>query len=733
MAQAWAAKWLGPAYDPRQDLGVFAFRKKVRLERVPEQLLVRVSADNRYKLYVNHQLVEFGPQRGDPLHWFFETVDLAPYLVPGENVIWALVWNFGWMAPMAQLTVRTGFVLDGEGLSTPEGWQVAPLDGWQWSMMHNKLGHFYIDVGPGESIDGRELPMHNAIGYQEDLPWREPNVISSAEERGANGGGTPWNLMPRTIPPMDYGLRDRAPSMRLHTDGSAIPLEAWQPIGGGKIILLDFEELLCAYPRFRLSGPEGTKVRVTYAESLWKDDGTKGHRDEVQGKHIQGYQDEFVIGAGECMFEPLWWRTFRFIEIEADHEAALVEVEVMETGYPLEVQSSFTASDRIVSSIWDVGVRTLRRCMGETYFDCPYYEQLQYVGDTRIQALLTYYLTRDRDLPRNAIENMAWSLMENGLSYSRYPSRQAQVIPPFSLWWVVMIRDQALYDRMPLYDNVQRAEIQAVTHAFERLRNTPNDAYWNFLDWVPGWPWGVPPGGVAATAHRLAWYIALVAHMEAFSPPGEAQNAARMMLTRRLNSEFYVRRGFIAHEDDQDWEPSEHAEALYRLCQMRLGAPVSPWPGDALDQAHAAKCSYYFSYYKHIAVLPQDYLAELGPWREMIESGLTTFAENPEPTRSDCHAWSAHPVLGFFQIVAGVTSIATGWKKARIAPHPGSLRRFDARIAHPDGELRVYWEDGKLLIESPVPVEFEWNGEKTQLEAGHHGYEGLQVPEGAKA
>jgi hypothetical protein len=104
----------------------------------------------------------------------------------------------------------------------------------------------------------------------------------------------------------------------------------------------------------------------------------------------------------------------------------------------------------------------------------------------------------------------------------------------------------------------------------------------------------------------------------------------------------------------------------------------------------------------------------------MIEAGLSTFAETPEPTRSDCHAWSAHPILGFFQIVAGVTSTAPGWKKARIMPHPGSLRRFNARIAHPDGELSVKFEDGRLAIDSPVPFVLRWRGRSENLPEGSH-------------
>ena len=113
-------------------------------------------------------------------------------------------------------------------------------------------------------------------------------------------------------------------------------------------------------------------------------------------------------------------------------------------------------------------------------------------------------------------------------------------------------------------------------------------------------------------------------------------------------------------------------------------------------------------------------MKQLAPWKEQIENGLTTFAENPEPTRSDCHAWSAHPILGFFQVVAGVTSIAPAWKKAKIMPHSGNLRRFDARIAHPDGQLQVKFEDGRFEIDSPVPFEFAWRGKSDTFAAGRH-------------
>ena len=90
---------------------MYHFRRTFDLETQPEKFIIHVSADNRYRLFVNGQSVCRGPARGDLMHWRFETVDIAPYLVKGKNSIAAVVWNFGEFIPLAQMTLRTAFVL----------------------------------------------------------------------------------------------------------------------------------------------------------------------------------------------------------------------------------------------------------------------------------------------------------------------------------------------------------------------------------------------------------------------------------------------------------------------------------------------------------------------------------------------------------------------------------------------------------------------------------------------
>ncbi|MCO5296367.1 MAG: hypothetical protein M9921_05870 [Fimbriimonadaceae bacterium] len=722
----WRAHWISPAYDPRLDVGVFGFRRRLQVTEVPSTLIARVSADQRYKLFVNGELVVWGPQRGDPQHWFYETVDLAPHLRAGENWIAALVWNFGWMAPMAQHSVRTAFVLEAEGASTPDAWEVLKLGNWDFAMMHDGVGEFYIDVGPGEAVDFRGAPWGwRTGGDSPPAEWRPAHTVCAAEERGTPGGGTPWMLVPRTLPAMRYDVCETGPRVRRGflgdeggpEEGALSPPLALRP---GQPVVLDWGELLCAFPRLTLEGPEGAGLTVAYAEAPWTPDGAKGNRNEVAGKAVQGMQDRFVLDGTRRTLETLWWRTFRYVRLEATQTLTVHAFDAVETGYPIAVDSSFEADDPWVQPIWEVAVRTAERCAGETYFDCPYYEQLQYAGDTRIQALIGYYLGHDRALQRNAVDTLGWSQMANGLTQSRYPSRQVQVIPPFSAWWVLMLYDQMLYDRVA-YDVGRQRQAEWVLESLEAHSDAPDAPFWHFADWVPGWRWGEPPLRGRSPIHRLTREMAwrgLGAFMETAPMPLdlaiETEMAARgleMPSFAAANPPSPSREGF-------DEEPSEHAEALWRVWQRMAGLEPDPWPAEALAKAGAARCTYYFSYYKHLAMRPIDYLAGLAPWKEMIEAGLTTFAENPEPTRSDCHAWSAHPILGFFQIVAGVESAAPGWKAARIEPHPGSLRRFDARIAHPDGLLRVAWESERLTIDSPVPYELVWRGRREKRPAG---------------
>jgi hypothetical protein len=61
------------------------------------------------------------------------------------------------------------------------------------------------------------------------------------------------------------------------------------------------------------------------------------------------------------------------------------------------------------------------------------------------------------------------------------------------------------------------------------------------------------------------------------------------------------------------------------------------------------RCQAFFCYYLFAALEAAGaravIAARLEPWRELLRNGFTTTPEHFGETRSDCHGWSAHPLL----------------------------------------------------------------------------------------
>ena len=134
---SWRAQWITHPDAAEHAGGVYHFRRVVSLTAPPPAMRVRVSADNRYRLFVNGVQVATGPARSDPMHWRFETVDIAPLLRPGKNVIGATVWDWGKLRPAAQMSLRTAFLLQAESA------EHAALDsGTAWKVIRNDAHSF---------------------------------------------------------------------------------------------------------------------------------------------------------------------------------------------------------------------------------------------------------------------------------------------------------------------------------------------------------------------------------------------------------------------------------------------------------------------------------------------------------------------------------------------------------------------------------------------------------------
>jgi hypothetical protein len=140
--------------------------------------------------------------------------------------------------------------------------------------------------------------------------------------------------------------------------------------------------------------------------------------------------------------------------------------------------------------------------------------------------------------------------------------------------------------------------------------------------------------------------------------------------------------------------------------------------------------SYYFSFYVLEALrkagLADRYIERLAPWQAMLKLGLTSAPENPEPTRSDTHAWSAHPNYGLLATVLGVRPSSPGFRTVRIAPALGPLRRAEGSVPHPLGNISIQLARegtrgliGEVTLPRGLSGVFEWQGRRRQLREGN--------------
>jgi len=165
-----------------------------------------------------------------------------------------------------------------------------------------------------------------------------------------------------------------------------------------------------------------------------------------------------------------------------------------------------------------------------------------------------------------------------------------------------------------------------------------------------------------------------------------------------------------------------------------LSGLISPPHREALRQSLAAEngalasTSIYFTHYLFESLRELDLEAEwhrrLGPWFQLESQGFVTMPESPEPSRSDCHAWGAHPIFHSYATLLGIRPAAFGFRKVRIAPFPGPLRDLSCQLVHPEGFIEVHLvrTQDRLAasVELPQGVDgtFVWNGKTVPLSSG---------------
>ena len=758
----WDAQWIGlnGLFDFGDYYGVYCFHKTVSLNSKPSTFYIHVSADNHYKLWINGNLVSVGPARGNQFNWSYETINIAKYLTAGKNSVAAQVWEEADFRPIWQNTLREGFIIQGN-TSTEEVMNTNNT----WKIMQDKsisvvYGYFLAINAENVNMSLAPPAGWNAAGF-DDSSWSNVADLSPGQLKGSLQASN-YMLVPSLLPQRELTYQPITVVRKL----SGMPLPSSKPknilpltipANSKVIVLLDQTYETNAFPVIKFSGGSGAGISLGYAETLFlpgSNYSQKPNRDSVNNMQFRGLTDTITSnGQAGQSFSPFNFRTYRYMQLIVQTRSAPLTIDSLYgtfTGYPFKQNATINTDDTTIQQIRQIGWRTARLCAYETYTDCPYYEQLEYIADTRVQAMVSYYESGDDLLARNAITQIDLGRLPEGITLSVYPEHGNQVITPFSLLYIGMLYDYYMYRNDNSFLKTKLPGERGILNFMSQYQGSDGSVvkppYWNYVDgpitstYSGNWFEGIPPfgsDGCSATIDlQLLMAYEQAATMETAIGSQESaglftQKAAQLKQT--IQSKYW-NAGKMLYADTKDQNSfSQATNALAILSNVVADSDKMAFGQRILaDSASITQCNIYFRYYLHQALvqagLGDGYLNWLSIWRNDMAYGLSTWAEISDVVnnRSDCHGWGASPNIEFFRTVLGIDSYAPGYAQVKIEPHLGTLTNASGSIPHPNGTVSVSyvlqndkWKIGIDLPQNTTGI-FVWKGTTYQLKAGEN-------------
>ena len=703
------------------------FVKSFVLKDIPKSLTVNVSADSRYILYINKTIVSRGPCKSTDSRWYYETVDIASFLQKGENIIAADVIKYpndeyaNTLFECGSLsynnTSRGGFVLwsDFDELNTDESWLTK--QDTSYTFVHSLYGRYAGDV---ESVDGGKYPFgwnkpgfncagfDNAVVVCPSTPFRESSVLY------------PRQLEQREIP-MLYEKLVFFSKIKRKTPGIE-----WENLLAGKPVYIKAEEtasieldmgyITTAYVKLILGAGNDADITISYSECYQIHDYEnkrfiKGRRDDENSGELLGEKDIYrATVEGYQEYSPFTFRTFRFLrlDIHTKYRPVIIKgIELKETGYPLETSGDFECSDDSFNKLWEISRRTLDRCMHETYEDCPFHEQMQYLMDTCLQMKFTYNISRDDRLARKAILDFHSTRRPDGMLSCSSPANIKQIIPGFSFYFTEMLYDHYYYFKDKAFTENFLGTVFEIIRYFENKIDAKTGlltdcGYWEFVDWVEEWQENFGVAREKSDKHNYIYTLMyanmLKKAMFLFSEFGYNDIASKACarydsIKAAANKYIYNQADGLYMTSSSQKSYSQHAQVWAVLSGIADGERAKSIMSAAITDSSMLKCSYCMSFYLFRALEKVGMYSETyklwDTWTGLLEKNLTTWPEDMVSQRSDCHAWGSIPLYEFPACILGVKPLTPGFEQILIEPKLFVLEKVTGTVPTPVGDVKM--------------------------------------------
>ena len=678
----WKADWIWDSSDGTKENTWMVFRNRFTLETVPEKLIAAISADSRYWLFVNgvNVVYEGGLKRGPAENsGYYDSVDIAPYLKAGENVIAAEVWYWGKDGSFSYIdSGRGGFLFEasenGASVLSGSGWKVAKNSAYLEDTGDKQPNY---RIAESNILYDARLSMgdYTALEY-DDSGWENAKVI-------ARGGDGPFGtLYPRSIPFLKVDdLKDYENSAEF----------AGITTKSTSYLTLNIPYNAQCVPYLCVEAAAGKTIEIT-----------------TENTGLGSVITRYVTTDGRQEFESRGWFNGEHISYKIPKDVKIIALKYRESGYNTEFTGSFSSSDEFMNSLWQKSLRTLYVTMRDNFMDCPDRERAQWWGDVTNEMAMTMYSMSPSSylLYQKGVFNMLLSADNSILktvvpagegAYFELPMQQLAGICGFKTYYMYT-GDMEFVDMVygPALDYVNlwiQGPDGLVVH---------RPGSWDWMDWGEG---------ADVVCIENAWYYKALDTLRFFASIKE-DKATEKELEDRMEMLYgayqlkWTNKGFMGSVR----RPDDRANALAVLSGL----------ADVNNSArfetikHVLTTVYNSSPYMERYVL--DALCEMGlveeaqarirtRYKAMVEEDYSTlweFWDKGSGTMN--HAWSGGPLLTMSQYMAGIAPSEPGYTTYTVKPELGNLSSIDCVVPTVKGLISVNIADGdsyKLTLESP--------------------------------
>ncbi len=678
----WKSSWIWDSKDGARENTWMVFRKTVSIDSVPDSLVADISADSRYWLWINgvNVVYEGSLKRGpDGSSGYYDSIDVAPYLKQGENVIAAEVWYWGKDGSFSYIdSGRGGFLFEaaGRGISilSDSGWKVkadpAYLNDTGDRQPNYRIAEFNI------MYDARlSMGDFTEAGF-DDSDWE------NATEICAGGSGQFGKLYPRSIPFLKvYELKDYENSSEYQ--GKTTKSTTY--------VTVDIPYNAQCVPYLCIESDPGKTVEIT-----------------TENTNIGSVSTRYITTSGRQEFESKGWFNGEHVTYKIPEGVKIISLKYRESGYNTEFTGSFVSSDEFMNTLWQKSLRTLYVTMRDNFMDCPDRERAQWWGDVTNEMAMTMY----------SLSPSSYLLYQKGV-FNMLSSSKAGILE------TVVPAGEGVYFELPMQQlaGICGFKTYYMYTGDREFVDMVYDAALNYVNlWIQGpdglvvhragsWDWMDWGDRADVVCIENAWYYKALDTVRYFAAikgdeDTEKELATRMDMLYGAYQLLWTNKGFMGSVK----RPDDRANALAVLSGL---ADINNSTRFETIK-HVLTTVYNSSPYMERYVL--DALCEMGlveeaqarirtRYKAMVEEDYSTlweFWDKGSGTMN--HAWSGGPLLTMSQYMAGIAPSEPGYATYTVKPELGNLKSIDCVVPTVKGLITVNISDGdtyKLTLDSP--------------------------------